>query len=45
MSNFIRPFVTALLAIGAFAPIYNVAAAEQQEATVVDGMEIGRAHV
>jgi peptidyl-prolyl cis-trans isomerase SurA len=38
MSNFIRPFVTALLAIGAFAPIYNVAAAEQQEATVVDGM-------
>jgi peptidyl-prolyl cis-trans isomerase SurA len=30
--------VTALLAIGAFAPIYNVAAAEQQEATVVDGM-------
>ena len=38
MSNFIRPFVTALLAIGAFVPIYNVAAAEQQEATVVDGM-------
>jgi parvulin-like peptidyl-prolyl isomerase len=40
MSSFIRPFVTVLLAVGALAqvPIRNVAAAEQQEATVVDGM-------
>jgi peptidyl-prolyl cis-trans isomerase SurA len=40
MTNFIRPFVTVLLAVGALAqvPIRNVAAAEQQEATVVDGM-------
>ena len=39
MSNFIRPFVTVLLAVGALAqfPIGNVAAVEQ-EATVVDGM-------
>jgi len=40
MSNFIRPFVTVLLAVGALTqvPNCNVAAAEQQEATVVDGM-------
>ena len=39
MSNFIRPFVTVLLAVSALVqvPICKVAAAEQ-EATVVDGM-------
>jgi peptidyl-prolyl cis-trans isomerase SurA len=39
MSNFIRPFVAVLLAVGAVAqvPIFTVAAAEQ-EATVVDGI-------
>ena len=39
MSNFMRPFVTVLLAVGALAqvPICNVVAAEK-EATVVDGI-------